>query len=164
MKSLIYSTIFTLAAATTTVVPTVAQAQAVNYDASAPRIVSTNIDRNDENHSMTLYTGTRPLSYVRITAPDDVQIQEGTRVTTESGQQIEANLFRGLTKDNQFVIAFAQPVPAKTNLKITLQEVEPTVPGADNFFNYEVAGKHLGLERLIPYGVARFQANAGVRP
>jgi len=41
MKGLIYSTIFTLAAATTTVVPTVAQAQTVNYDASAPRIVST---------------------------------------------------------------------------------------------------------------------------
>ena len=163
MKGLMYSTIFAMAAAATSA-PTIAQAQTVNYDASAPRIVSTDIDRNESNHSITLYTGGRPLSYVKITAPEGVRINEGTQVTTESGRRIEAALFRGLNQDNQFVLAFAQPVPARMNLKITLQEVEPTVPGAGNFFNYEVAGKHIGLERLIPYGVARFQANATVRP
>lgn len=163
MKGLMYSTIFALAAATTSA-PTIAQAQTVNYDASAPRIVSTDIDRNEANHSIIMYTGNIPLSYVRITAPEGVRINEGTQVTTESGRRIEAALFRGLNQDNQFVLAFAQPVPARTNLKVTLQEVEPTVPGAGNFFNYEVAGKHIGLERLIPYGVARFQANATVRP
>jgi len=163
MKKLLYSTIFSLAVATASL-PSIAQAQTVNYDPSAPRIVSTDIDRNDRNHSITLYTGARPLSYVTITAPDNVSIDEGTQVTTESGRQIEAYLFRGLKQDNQFVLAFAQPVPARTTLKITLQEVEPTVPGAGNFFNYELAGKHLGLERLVPYGVARFQANTTVRP
>lgn len=159
MKSLIYSTVFTLATATTTVIPTIAQAQSVNYDASAPRIVSTDIDRNDQNHSITLYTGARPLSYVTITAPEGVSVDEGTKVTTQAGRQVEAYLFRSLQQDDQYVLAFAQPVPARTNLKITLQEVAPVAPGADPFFNYELAGKHLGLQRLIPYGLARFQAN-----
>jgi len=164
MKGLIYSTMLTLAATTITAVPTVAQAQTVNYDASAPRIVSTDIDRNDDNHSITLYTGARPLTYVRVTAPEDVEIQEGVQVTTQRGRQIEAAIFRDFREDDRYIVAFAQPIPARTSVEITFQEVEPTIPDVGAFFNYEVAGKHLGLERLIPYGIARFQAEGGGRP
>lgn len=106
-----------------------------------------------------MYTGARSLSYVKLTPPEGARITEGVQVTTESGRQIEANLFRGFRED-QYVLAFAQPVPARTTLQITLPEVEPTVPGAGAFFNYELAGKHIGLEHLIPYGIARFQANS----
>lgn len=62
------------------------------------------------------------------------------------------------------VLAFAQPIPTRTALEITLQEIEPIVPSVGNLFNYELAKKHLGLEELIPYGLARFQANTTVRP
>lgn len=159
MKGLIYSTTFALAIGTTTIVPTVAQAQTINYDPSAPRIVSTDIDYNDRNHSVTLYTGARPLTFVRVTVPDGLEIDEGVQVTTQGDRQIDAALFRGYREDNQYIVAFARPIPARTSLELTFQDVEPTVPSTGAFFNYEIAGLHLGLEQLIPYGVARFQAN-----
>jgi len=101
---------------------------------------------------------------VTITPPNDVSIDEGVQVTTQSGRQIEANVFRGFRENNRIILAFAQPVPPRTTLEITMQEVEFVVPGAGNFFNYELAGKYIGLERLIPYGLARFQVNTTVRP
>ena len=54
MKSLIYSTIFAVAIATTDL-PAIAQSQMVNYDPSDSRIVSTEIDRSGEAHQINLY-------------------------------------------------------------------------------------------------------------
>lgn len=160
MNSWIYSTILTLAATIATAnLSTVAVAQTVNYDRSAPRIVSTDVDRSNSAHEITLYTGARPLSYLRITPPNDVQIGEDVQVMTESGREIEAFVFKSFSDNNQAILAFAQPVPARTTLEIVMDDVSPVVPGAGAFFNYELAGKHLGLKRLIPYGIARFQVN-----
>lgn len=199
MKNLMYSAILALGI-TTVGLPTVAQAQEVNYDPSASRIVETEIDRSDTAHVITLYTGARPLSYVMLTPPEDFDLTEDIEVMAEPGRiaravAVDVNRTQMAMRpdetyiadaiiaeykvneedeeydaeamndeeDRRIVLLFDEPIPAKTNVKITLEDVEPLYPGAGSFFNYEVSGKHVGIENPIPYGIARFQADRNVR-
>lgn len=184
MKNLIYSTIFAL---TTTIgLPIVAQAQDIEFDPSAARIVDTEIDRNEDAHVITLYTGARPLSYVVLIPPEELDLSDDIEVVSEPGQILNAvavdldNVSRTYNAnianendeiaideevnidqsiDPRVIVTFANPIPARTTVQIALKDLQPLVPNGNSFFNYQIAGKHVGLTEPIPYGLARFRAD-----
>jgi len=56
---------------------------------------------------------------------------------------------------NRYRISFAEPVPARTTMQLALDDVDIKPRASARIVNYRLAGKHVGLERAIPYGLAR---------
>jgi hypothetical protein len=139
-------------------VPVIAQAQVadpntssdVQYDPSAPRI--TGAEGYEDTHYIGVYTGARPLSYIEIVPPEGVNLEENDIQAILSDRVIRTNVSK---QGNRYRISFAEPVPARTTMQLALDDVDIEPRANARIVNYRLAGKHVGLERAIPYGLAR---------
>lgn len=153
MKKLIGLSFFALAICTTGF-PVIAQAQVANpnvrYDPSAPRITGT--EGYEDTHYIGLYTGARPLAYLRILPPEGVDLEENDIQVILPDRVVRTAVSK---QGEAYLISFAQPVPARTTIQLALDDVDMEPLGSARIVNYQLAGGHLGLERVIPYGLAR---------
>ena len=152
MKKLICLSALSLAIATMSL-PAMSQGQEIQYDQSAPRISSTT--GLADSHYISLYTGEQPLSSITIRPSEFMDLGENIQVTDDAGETIDAEVSK---EEDMVRINFAQPVPPATTVEIAMRDLGFALPiPAGGVFHYQVSGNHVGLQRDIPYGVARIQ-------
>lgn len=152
MKNLIWLSTLSIAIATT-VLPSVAQGQQAQYSPSAPRISSTS--GFSDAHSISVYTGEQPLSFITVRPPDYISVGNNIQISDQSGQAIESNISR---EGGMIRVNFAQPIPPQSTLRITFQDLafSPQVARL-GVYNYQVAGGYAAFRQEIPLGLARVQ-------
>ncbi|WP_062294748.1 DUF2808 domain-containing protein [Nostoc piscinale] len=126
----------------------------MSYNSTAPRISSTS--GYDSTHTITVYTGMQPLSYLIVRPSDALKVSNDIDVTDQSGRRVEANISR---QDERMIrINFSQPVPPGTNLNIAFRNIDfaNAFPNR-SFVYYDVSGGYIGLSREVPYGLAQVQ-------
>ncbi|MBD2596701.1 DUF2808 domain-containing protein [Nostoc spongiaeforme FACHB-130] len=153
MKRLILLSSLSVAIAATCL-PAQAQRQDISYNNTAPRISSTS--GYDSTHTITVYTGMQPLSYLIVRPSDALKVSNDIDVTDQSGRRVEANISR---QDERMIrINFSQPVPPGTNLNIAFRNIDFTNAFPNrSFVYYDISGGHIGLSREVPYGLAQVQ-------
>lgn len=153
MKRLILLSSLSLAIATTCL-PAQAQRQELSYDRTAPRISSTS--GYDNTHTINVYTGMQPLSYLIVRPSDAVKVGDNIEVTDQSGRRVDTSISR--EEDRRIRINFSQPVPPGSTLNIAFRGIDfaNSFPNR-SFVYYEISGQHIGLSREVPYGLAQVQ-------
>lgn len=153
MKRLILLSSLSLAIAATCL-PAQAQRQELSYNSTAPRISSTS--GYGSTHTVSVYTGMQPLSYLIVRPSDALKVSNDIEVTDQSGRRIDASITR--EDVNRVRINFSQPVPPESTLNIAFKNIDfaNSFPNR-SFVYYEISGQHIGLSREVPYGLAQVQ-------
>ncbi|RUR75963.1 DUF2808 domain-containing protein [Chlorogloeopsis fritschii PCC 9212] len=153
MKNLIRLSTLAIAIAAIGVpsIPSVAQAQEVQYDPSAPRI--SDVEAYNDDHYFNVYTGSHgPLSFITLTPPEGANIAPNDVKVTQGDREIDSIVYKD---EGRFLIVFSEPVPPRTTLQIALDDAGINPAIGSNIVNYRVAGGHIGLNQTLPYGLAR---------
>ncbi|BBD58989.1 hypothetical protein NIES2109_17680 [Nostoc sp. HK-01] len=153
MKRLILLSSVSLAIAATCL-PAQAQRQDISYNSTAPRISSTS--GYDNTHTISVYTGMQPLSYLIVRPSDAIKVSDNIDVTDQSGRRVDTSITR--EDDRKIRINFSQPIPPGTNLNIAFRNIDfaNAFPNR-SFVYYDISGGHIGLSREVPYGLAQVQ-------
>lgn len=92
-----------------------------------------------------------PLSQLSIDVPVGLTVSRKIRVSDQTGR-VDTNIS---VDGNKVVLAFPEPVPPGTELKIAMRDVK--ILGRTNAWLYKVYARLVGIDADLPIGFARFR-------
>lgn len=93
-----------------------------------------------------------PLSQLRIDVPVGLRVSSKISVSDQTGRKVDTNIS---VDGNKVVLAFPEPVPPGTELKIAMRDVQ--ILGTTNAWLYKVYARLVGINVDLPIGFARFR-------
>lgn len=93
-----------------------------------------------------------PLSQLRIDVPVGLTVSNKISVSDQTGRKVDTNIS---VDGNKVVLAFPEPVPPGTELKIAMRDVK--ILGHTNAWLYKVYARLVGIDADLPIGFARFR-------
>lgn len=152
MKTLIYTTAFTLAVAFT--VPAFAKSP---NDAKATHLGNSAAIPNyaqfpGATHKFNIYVQGEAISELRIDLPEDIKIKQGIEVKNKSGKLISATVAINARKAT---VSFSEPVAAGNSILVMMNRIK--TPGYQNTWHYPVYIKKVGMTEEMPLSLARVQ-------
>ncbi|OKH47619.1 hypothetical protein NIES2101_23125 [Calothrix sp. HK-06] len=152
MKTLIYTTAFTLAVAFT--IPAFAKSP---NDTKVTHLGNSAAIPNyaqfpGATHKFNVYVQGEAISELRIDLPEDIKIKQGIEVQNQSGKRIPTTVDINARKAT---LTFSEPIAAGNSILVMMNGIK--TPGYQKTWHYPVYIKKVGMTEEIPLSLARVQ-------